>query len=45
MARAWVVLESEGVPENPQGSGYFVTSSVMPLRRAVRLEQLAMLVL
>jgi GntR family transcriptional regulator len=41
VARAWAELESEGVLENRQGSGCFVTSSVTPLRRAVRNERLA----
>jgi GntR family transcriptional regulator len=41
VARAWAELESEGVLENRQGSGCFVTSTVTPLRRAVRNERLA----
>ena len=41
VARAWAELESEGVLENRQGSGCFVTASVTPLRRAVRNERLA----
>ena len=41
VARAWAELESEGVLENRQGSGCFVTTTVTPLRRAVRNERLA----
>lgn len=41
VAKAWQELESEGVIENRQGAGCFVTASVTPLRRAVRTERLA----
>ena len=41
VSRAWAELESEGVLENRQGSGCFVTGTVTPLRRAVRTERLA----
>jgi GntR family transcriptional regulator len=41
VAKAWAELESDGVIENRQGSGCFVTASVTPLRRAVRNERLA----
>lgn len=41
VAKAWAELESEGVIENRQGSGCFVTGSKTPLRRAVRNERLA----
>lgn len=40
IARAWAELETEGVIENRQGSGCFVTASVTPLRKAVRHERL-----
>jgi GntR family transcriptional regulator len=42
VAKAWTELEAEGVIENRQGSGCFVTSTVTPLRRAVRNERLAL---
>ena len=41
VAKAWQELETEGVIENRQGAGCFVTASVTPLRRAVRTERLA----
>ncbi len=41
VSRAWSELESEGVIENRQGSGCFVTASVTPLRKAARTERLA----
>lgn len=41
VARAWTELETEGVIENRQGAGCFVTSSVSPLKKAVRTERLA----
>lgn len=41
VARAWAELESEGVLENRQGSGCFITNTVTPLKRAVRNERLA----
>lgn len=41
VARAWAELETEGVLENRQGSGCFVTAHVSPLKRAVRNERLA----
>lgn len=42
VAKAWAELETDGVIENRQGSGCFVTAStVTPLRRAVRNERLA----
>lgn len=41
VAKAWAELETEGVIENRQGSGCFVTAAVTPLRRAVRTERLA----
>jgi len=41
VSRAWSELETEGILENRQGSGCFVTSTVTPLRRAVRTERLA----
>jgi GntR family transcriptional regulator len=40
VAKAWGELEAEGVIENRQGSGSFVTSTASPLRRAVRTERL-----
>jgi GntR family transcriptional regulator len=41
VAKAWKELEAEGILENRQGAGCFVTASVTPLRRAVRTERLA----
>lgn len=41
IAKAWAELEADGVIENRQGSGCFVTASVTPLRKAVRHERLA----
>lgn len=41
VAKAWSELEREGVIENRQGSGCFVTATVTPLRKAVRNERLA----
>lgn len=41
VAKAWAELETEGVIENRQGSGCFVTASVTPLRKAARHERLA----
>lgn len=41
IAKAYQELEGEGVIENRQGAGCFVTASVTPLRRAVRTERLA----
>lgn len=41
VAKAWAELEGDGVIENRQGSGCFVTASVTPLRKAVRHERLA----
>ena len=40
VAKAWAELETEGVIENRQGSGCFVTATVTPLRRSVRNERL-----
>lgn len=41
IARAWTELEGEGVIENRQGAGCFVTSHVSPLKKTVRTERLA----
>lgn len=41
VAKAWQELEAQGVIANRQGAGCFVTTSVTPLRRAVRTARLA----
>ncbi len=41
ISRAWTELETEGVIENRQGAGSFVTTTVSPLRKTVRTERLA----
>ena len=41
ISRAWTELETEGVIENRQGAGSFVTSTVSPLKKTVRTERLS----
>lgn len=41
ISRAWTELETEGVIENRQGAGSFVTTTVSPLKKTVRTERLA----
>ncbi len=41
ISKAYAELETEGILENRQGSGAFVTTSVTPLRHSVRARRLA----